>query len=519
MTQTNDAFDDIFADDEEQMDIPEDAKALPWKVLIVDDEEDVHTVTKMALKGFKFEGRPLEFYSAFTGYEARKLLLNHDDAAIVLLDVVMEDDHAGLDTVKFIREDIRNTNIRIVLRTGQPGQAPETEVITAYDINDYKEKTELTKRKLFTLIYSLLRSYRDIMVIEKNKKGLEQIISATADVFQLQSMRKFATGVLQQMLNLLHASDAALLRKSGGFAAMHKEGDLVVLAGVGDYVAEGDVERKLTKEDGITAHIKLALDLKNNIYLDNEVFCYFQTNSGQEHVFYMHGKHNLTELDKSLLEIFTKNVAIAFQNVELHAEIEETQREIVYILGEAVETRSKETGNHVKRVAEISKIIALEWGMNAEEAEILCLASPLHDLGKIGIPDAILNKPARLDDAEMTVMRSHAELGQHMLEKSQRRILQAGAVIAGEHHERWDGNGYPNGKAGEDIHIYGRITAVADVYDALGSERCYKKAWPQDKVIEYFQNERGRQFDPTLVDILLETMPQIADIQNRYRDV
>lgn len=514
----NNEFDIMFNEENSNKETTKTSEQETWKIIIVDDEEDVHLVTKMVLADFEFEGRKLEFISAYSGREARKVLSNNPDAAILLLDVVMEHDHAGLEVVKFVRNVLKNHNTRIVLRTGQPGQAPERDVITNYDINDYKEKTELTKHKLFTLTYSLLRSFRDIIAIERNKHGLEQVISASADIFKLKSLERFAAGVLEQMAALLMAEDGALIR-CNGLAAKCDNGNMSVLTGIGEFSIEKLDELYLDNNNRLINTMKQVIKSKENLYVNDEVFCYFKTSHSHEHVFYLKGLRHLSDIDESLLKVFTRNVSIAFENVELHEEIEETQREIVYMLGEAVETRSKETGNHVKRVAEISRLLATEIGIEETEAEIIRLASPLHDLGKIGIPDAILNKPGRLDEAEMDIMKTHARLGHQMLSNSQRRILQAAAIIADQHHERWDGAGYPAGKNKNNIHIYGRITAIADVFDALGSERCYKKAWPIEKVLDYIKGERGKQFDPELVDALIDNIDTIKDIQKRFSDV
>jgi len=219
------------------------------------------------------------------------------------------------------------------------------------------------------------------------------------------------------------------------------------------------------------------------------------------------------------MEVFSKNISIAYENIELHHEIEETQSDIIYMLGEAVETRSKETGNHVKRVAQISKLLALECGFSEDEAEVIRFASPLHDVGKIGIPDAILNKPGKHTPEEWEIMKTHAMLGYDMLKASNKRILRAGALIARDHHEKWTGGGYPFNRQSDDIHIYGRITAVADVFDALGSERCYKKAWALEKIVALMNEEKGQQFDPTIVDILLNNMDKVNSICAAYPDV
>jgi response regulator RpfG family c-di-GMP phosphodiesterase len=217
------------------------------------------------------------------------------------------------------------------------------------------------------------------------------------------------------------------------------------------------------------------------------------------------------------------NLLLAYFNdvtelVNLNKEIEQTQREVIYAMGEIGETRSKETGNHVKRVAEYSKALGLLYGLQKEEAEKLKMASPMHDIGKVGIPDAILNAPRKLNAAEFEVMKTHAQLGFDMLKHSKKPILKAAATVAGEHHEKYDGSGYPRGTKGEEIHIYGRITAVADVFDALGSKRVYKKAWELEKIIALFKAERGKHFDPKLVDLFLENLDTFLEIRNRFQD-
>ena len=202
----------------------------------------------------------------------------------------------------------------------------------------------------------------------------------------------------------------------------------------------------------------------------------------------------------------------------LHEEIEETQKEVIYKMGEVGETRSKETGNHVKRVAEYSKLLATLYGMDDREAEILRMASPMHDIGKVGIADSILKKPAKLTEEEFEIMKGHSEIGYNVLKGSNREVLKAAAIVSYEHHEKYNGKGYPRGLRGEDIHIYGRITAVADVFDALGSERCYKKAWEDENIFNLFKAERGEHFDPKLIDLFFEHKDRFLEIRDKYKD-
>ncbi len=203
----------------------------------------------------------------------------------------------------------------------------------------------------------------------------------------------------------------------------------------------------------------------------------------------------------------------------LSDEIINTQKEIIYTMSEIAETRSKETGNHVKRVAEYSKLIALKLGINEQEAEMLKLASPMHDIGKVGIPDNILNKPGKLTPEEFEIMKTHAQLGYEMLKHSSKPILQAAAIVSKEHHEKYNGNGYPKGLKGEEIHIFARITAVADVFDALGSDRIYKKAWEDEKIFELFNSEKGEHFDPKVIEALFHSLDEIKTIRERFKDI
>jgi len=225
-----------------------------------------------------------------------------------------------------------------------------------------------------------------------------------------------------------------------------------------------------------------------------------------------------------------KNVGLSVDEIEkrvndgltqiksLNTEIEETQKEVVFTMGAIGESRSKETGNHVKRVAEYSKLFALYYGLSKKEAQMLKQASPMHDIGKVAIPDAVLNKPGRFDEEERQIMNTHSQLGYEMLKHSNRPLLKCAATVALQHHEKWDGTGYPKGLKAEEIHIYGRITALADVFDALGSDRCYKKAWDDEKIFKLFKEERGKHFEPKLVDIFFEHLEEFLKIRDKFKD-
>ncbi|MCA0991066.1 GAF and HD-GYP domain-containing protein [Pseudalkalibacillus hwajinpoensis] len=225
-----------------------------------------------------------------------------------------------------------------------------------------------------------------------------------------------------------------------------------------------------------------------------------------------------TTHDVKKLSLAASYTAQALEAVLMNMEMEEAQKEIIFKMGEIGEVRSKETGSHVKRVAEYAKLLAIKSGLSEEEADLIKVASPMHDIGKVAIADAILNKPGKLSKQEFLEVQAHASIGYHLLENSKRTILKAAAIIAKEHHERWDGKGYPEGLSGEEIHIYGRIVAVADVFDALATDRPYKKAWDLEDILTHFQNEKGKQFDPALIDVFLENLHGFLQIKKRYED-
>lgn len=223
-----------------------------------------------------------------------------------------------------------------------------------------------------------------------------------------------------------------------------------------------------------------------------------------------------TERDLELLSLAASYAGKSLESVMLHEEIIETQREIIVKMSEIGESRSKETGNHVRRVAEYCYIIALGLGLSTKEAELLRTVSPMHDIGKVAIPDVVLNKPGKLTAEEFDLIKSHADIGFRLLHGSKRGLLRMAAIVAEQHHEKWNGTGYPSGRQGEDIHIFGRITAVADVFDALATERVYKAEWPIEKITELFKEERGKHFDPDIVDVFFEKLPELLVIREQF---
>lgn len=199
-------------------------------------------------------------------------------------------------------------------------------------------------------------------------------------------------------------------------------------------------------------------------------------------------------------------------------QLKQAHVDLVQRLGRAAEYKDTDTGEHIIRMSQYSKVLALALGMPEHQAELLRQAAPMHDIGKIGIPDAILLKPGRLTYEEFEQMKQHAAIGAQILANSPSPLLQLAHTLAIEHHEKWDGSGYPNGIKGEQISIEGRIVAVADVFDALTSKRPYKEAWSVEKTVQHMQAQAGSHFDPTLIKLFLNKLDDIIAIKDANQE-
>ncbi|MBU2978879.1 DUF3369 domain-containing protein [Alteromonas sp. C1M14] len=512
--------DDFFFIEDDDEAIPEELGS--WKVLIVDDEPEVHAVTKLALSDFILDDRRLEFISAYSGDEAKTYLRTHNDVAVVLLDVVMETDNAGLEVAQFIRNVLDNHFTRIILRTGQPGQAPERSVIVDYDINDYKSKTELTAQKLFTVMIASLRSYRDIVVIEENRAGLEKIMDASADLFTSRSLEKFMRGIIQQLASIMGFSkDAAYITNAVAVSRPLRQPssrELFVFAGNGEYAGkEGKRLNETIPEDAYQL-CQQALKEKRIIFGEDYVVAYCYSKHHKDSLLYLSGiPRKLSETNMHLLKLFSENVQLAFENVLVTQEVESTQREIIERLGIAMEGADG-GGNHIKRMVEMAELLARYVGLSERDIVTLRLAIPLHDVGNAQVSSHILVKPDTLTDEERFAIRQHSEFGYQILKDSDSPTIQLASILAREHHERWDGKGYPMGLKGEEIQLQSRIATVVDVFDALMNKRPYKEAWSLDKTVATLQGESGRHFDPRLVKYMLENIERFNEIQQRWKD-
>lgn len=218
---------------------------------------------------------------------------------------------------------------------------------------------------------------------------------------------------------------------------------------------------------------------------------------------------------KTHLSLYDQNRALESRVSERTAELNASRLEILSKLGRAAEYKDNETGLHVVRMSHYCKIIALEYGLTEDQAELLLNVAPMHDIGKIGIPDRVLLKPGRLDVEERKIMETHCEIGRQIIGSGPAMLLQTAAMVAYTHHEKWDGSGYPEGLSGNDIPLFSRILAIADVFDALTSERPYKKAWTTEDALIEIKRCSGSHFEPALIEGFIRSLPQIIEVKSR----
>ncbi len=329
---------------------------------------------------------------------------------------------------------------------------------------------------------------------------------------------------IQIVMNILKEEDYTLSFATDGEEALelvkNNDFDLILLDIMMPKLNGFEVCKKLKSDDALKDIPIIFLTAKSDIDSVEKGFKL----GGVDYIIKPFHAEEMINRVKNHLELFQSKKLLKQQNTSLilkselqkerlTKEIEDNQREIIYILMEMMELTSDETGQHIKRVAELSRLFAFYTESLDSEDELLVFhAAPMHDIGKIAIPKEILHKPGKLTPEEFEIMKTHAAKGKDFLKHSERRFFKTASIIANEHHEKWDGSGYPRGLKGEEIHIYGRIVALADVFDALTHKRKYKESWTLEATLEYITEQSSRHFDPKLVDILFNNLDEFTAI-------
>ena len=348
---------------------------------------------------------------------------------------------------------------------------------TPYNSND--EFGEITQK--------LNKSIKSAVKLHKNLSYFMKLVDKNVPIIQCDKDGKF-TYISEEFCKLTGYSKYELLGENHGDFLSHKKSKNIYLNYI-DKLKESEIEliRKYRKKDGSIVTFSSILSSK-------------------------YDKDKKIKFTEIMHDITYERELISLQN-----EMQITQKEILFTIGGIAEERSHETGDHIKRVAAYTELLARYTNLSERKINLLRDASPMHDVGKIAIPDSILLKPGKLTEEEFEIMKTHAQIGYEMLKHSKRPLLKTAAIIARTHHEKFDGSGYPRGLKGKNIHIYGRIVAIADVFDALGSDRVYKKAWEDEKIFEFFKAQSGKHFDPELIEIFFKHKDELLRIRDSYK--
>jgi response regulator RpfG family c-di-GMP phosphodiesterase len=514
--------DDDFLDDSaglvfapEATDVPDLDPLPPWKVMVVDDDVGVHEATRMALQKIRFRGRGIEFIDAYSGAEACRMLGEHDDVAVVFLDVVMETDDAGLRAARQIRDD-GHALVRIILRTGHPGYAPEQQVVVDYDIHDYKEKTSLDYNKLFTCLISALRAYADLQRIEQHRRGLLSVLEAVS-WFDFRALQRYLSRMLAELSGIagVEVDDLVLaMRSRKRFEA----------------AAAGGGDLPFVRLVDCIAGQQLSAD-ENRFIADSfdagECRCgttgstFHVSAFGIELVIFSRDPGALPRADAVMLELFLNKVAQALDN---HGTFSTILSERDSLMRAFVMLGERWGGHDTREVARIQNLTRL----TAERLQVrmdfpeeiddwfvysIATASSLHDLGLTEVPHRLFESPTALTAEERSIVREHVNAGVRMLHERlagliDSRLYTMAEAVVRQHHERHDGSGYPEGIGGDRIAVAARIVSVVDTYVAMTSDRAYRRAHSQFETLQYIRQGRGSLFDPRVADAFLEALDE-----------
>ncbi len=359
----------------------------------------------------------------------------------------------------------------------------------------------------------LLDTIFDYLTRIARERSIDKILRLIADFGRdVVSADRCTVWLLDEKKNILwtrvaHGVDRIEIPRDKGIAGfVAKSGDPLI---INDPYSDPRFDKDVDKQTGYRTYGIIALPIRNS---SGKLIGVVQVLNSRTPL------KKFTVKDQEHLVLAASYAGNQLEAVLLQEELDLTQKEIIFTLAETGEMRSKETGHHVKRVAEYSKLLGSLYGLNETDSLLLKTASPLHDIGKIAIPDAILLKNGPLTAEERSHMEEHTVLGYEMLKHSDRIVFKAAADIALHHHEKWDGTGYPVGLKGTDISLYGRITAIADVFDALASPRVYKQPWDKERIIETFRKDSGTHFDPDLTELFLDNFEDFWKICMQLKD-
>lgn len=501
-------------------DVPLAAAAPSWKVLVVDADPMTARRVDDALAGFRHDGRSVTVLRGCSTADAQVILRDHPDIAAVFIDPVLETADAGLRLVTMIRRGLGNPSARVILCPAYADAGIERLSVENYEINVLRTKTELSSEQIRLTVLETLRIIDKILDLEANREGIARLSAASSGLFDFRTPRFFYANFLIQLNSIAQLpGDAVFCLLDHG----EPEAVLRVQGGTGRFRAlSGHVLDRATHPT-VAAALADAEAASRVMQGDAGLTLPFPCGNGITGFAFLGGYRHLTPLDWQLLDLFRTKAASALGSFLLLQEAQASQRAVVQALAQIAEFKDVAAPGHLKRIQRVVTETArtLHAGgeyrkeLTDEAIERIGLASMLHDIGMISVPDEMLHTFGELTDEQLQVYHRHTEIGRRILldtttaTSGRNALLIAAAEIAGSHHERFDGSGYPHGLKGTEIPLSGRIVAIADMFDALISNRYQETAWPVPAALRWVEEQAGTDFDPVVVRAFVSAVRRI----------
>ncbi|WP_448204397.1 HD-GYP domain-containing protein [Azospirillum sp. sgz302134] len=497
------------------------AKA-PLFILVVDPDPTLSGLARSALDGFSLNGTPVEVLTAATADDARAALYAHPNTAVVLLEPVLGGEPAsGLALIETIRKEMGNSRVRIIVCTAHPDRVPEDEVVETHDVSDYRAKDSLTPRALRTAVIARLRAFIGLQAQAAGRKGLARMLVATTGLLEMRTPDVLFPNILPRVVGLLGIGQHALLCIQGD--TLPRDRKIRVRASTGRFAKWKDVDVAEIGEPRVAAALERLSPSSETIVEPDFCALRLRAHGGIIGMIYVEGHNNDgTAREWQLLELFRNKCSIAFENALLFEELNTAQKATVLAMGSLAEYKDNAAAGHLQRVERLVGDIARELHaqghfrdeLDEELVEKVGLASLLHDVGMLSVSDETLGIPGELANNDKEMIHRHTTIGYRILSEASvplrgRSILSIAAEIARYHHERYDGSGYMEGLRGKAIPISARIMAVADVFDALITDRQYRSAWTLEQAIAWITERAGREFDPVVVEAFVTVVRRI----------
>ncbi|HYD66553.1 HD domain-containing phosphohydrolase [Azospirillum sp.] len=481
-----------------------------WTVLVVDDGSAIEDTLRL-LAGIHYKNTPLTLLSADTVDRAKELLGKHPDIAVVLLEPVLGGANQGLELVPFIRNALGNHRIRIMVHTGHPEMAPERDVVDNHEVDGYLTKAEATADRLRTTLVTALRALGRVRAEGSLRYGLAKLIVATGELAKIKRPQHFHQDLLDRLTFMLGMGKDGLLCVHGD-GSSPDDGAIRVMAASGRFAPWKGGDVAAVPEESVSATVRHVLASGETVRTPQCVSFAIKAR-GVTGLAYVAGECALRDYNWQWVEVFRMKAESAFENTLLISELGAVQEATVLTLARLSEHKDELNAGQLRRLelltTEIARILHERNACPDEISEDLVdrigLASLLHDIGMLFVPEHIQTREGELDDEDYELIQQHADAGYRLLKEAANSLrgpsfLATAAEIALHHHERFDGSGYPSNLKGSDIPLSARIVAVADVFDALVSDRHHRRAWPAADAIRWTVDRAGTQFDPVVID-------------------